>query len=153
MALVEFKDLPDTSTPINAENLNNNFNELNNDFNNLNNLQYKTVNGVDINVSSGTATQLNSITLGKGFWIIIGMFSFSSNTSGARRCNFSTQSASTDMNFNVAPALASATRIRNIDFFNLSGDTTIYANVLQNSGSNLTCYCQMKAVKLADYQS
>ena len=30
MALIEFKDLPDISTPINAENLNNNFNELKN---------------------------------------------------------------------------------------------------------------------------
>lgn len=29
MALIEFKDLPNTSTPLNAENLNNNFNELN----------------------------------------------------------------------------------------------------------------------------
>lgn len=29
MALIEFKDYPDTSTPLNAENLNNNFNELN----------------------------------------------------------------------------------------------------------------------------
>lgn len=28
MDLIEFKDLPDTSTPINAENLNNNFNKL-----------------------------------------------------------------------------------------------------------------------------
>lgn len=29
MALIEFKNLPDTNTPINAENLNHNFNELN----------------------------------------------------------------------------------------------------------------------------
>ena len=29
MSLVEFKNLPDTTTPINAANLNNNFNELN----------------------------------------------------------------------------------------------------------------------------
>lgn len=29
MALIEFKNKPDTSTPINAENLNHNFNELN----------------------------------------------------------------------------------------------------------------------------
>lgn len=28
MSLIEFKNLPDTSTPINAENLNNNFNEV-----------------------------------------------------------------------------------------------------------------------------
>ena len=30
MSLIEFKNLPDTSTPLNAENLNNNFNELDN---------------------------------------------------------------------------------------------------------------------------
>ena len=30
MALIEFKNLPDTSTPLSAENLKNNFNELNN---------------------------------------------------------------------------------------------------------------------------
>lgn len=30
MALIEFNDLPNTTTPINATNLNNNFNELNN---------------------------------------------------------------------------------------------------------------------------
>ena len=30
MALIEFKDYPNTSTPLNAENLNNNFNELKN---------------------------------------------------------------------------------------------------------------------------
>lgn len=29
MALIEFKDLPNTDTPINADNLNHNFNELN----------------------------------------------------------------------------------------------------------------------------
>ena len=36
MALIEFKNLPDTTTPITAENLNYNFNELNNNFNELN---------------------------------------------------------------------------------------------------------------------
>ena len=33
MALIEFKDLPDTTTPLNADNLNNNFNELDNKLN------------------------------------------------------------------------------------------------------------------------
>ena len=37
MSLIEFKNLPDTSTPINAENLNNNFNEL------LNSIIYQNV--------------------------------------------------------------------------------------------------------------
>ena len=36
MALIEFKNKPDTTTPINATNLNNNFNELNNNVNALN---------------------------------------------------------------------------------------------------------------------
>lgn len=35
MSLITFKNLPDTSTPITAENLNNNFNELNNKINNI----------------------------------------------------------------------------------------------------------------------
>lgn len=35
MSLIEFKDLPDTSTPINSANLNNNFNELNNKLNDI----------------------------------------------------------------------------------------------------------------------
>lgn len=33
MALIKFKNLPDTSTPLNAENLNNNFEELENELN------------------------------------------------------------------------------------------------------------------------
>ena len=35
MALIEFKDLPDTTTPVTAENLNNNFEELDNKIDNL----------------------------------------------------------------------------------------------------------------------
>ena len=35
MALITFQDLPSTSTPLNATNLNNNFNELNNNKSNL----------------------------------------------------------------------------------------------------------------------
>lgn len=35
MALIEFKNKPDTSTPINADNLNFNFNELNTLINNI----------------------------------------------------------------------------------------------------------------------
>lgn len=35
MNLIEFKNLPDTSTPLNADNLNNNFNELKNSITNL----------------------------------------------------------------------------------------------------------------------
>ena len=35
MALIEFKNLPDTSTPLNAENLNNNFNDLKNKIENI----------------------------------------------------------------------------------------------------------------------
>ena len=36
MALIEFKDLPDTSTPLTADSLNNNFDELNDDIEELN---------------------------------------------------------------------------------------------------------------------
>ena len=39
MALIEFKDLPDTSTPINSTNLNNNFKEVNNNVGDLTQLE------------------------------------------------------------------------------------------------------------------
>lgn len=47
MALIEFKNLPDTSTPLNAENLNNNFNELENKMNTINNALEKINNDLN----------------------------------------------------------------------------------------------------------
>jgi hypothetical protein len=54
MALIEFKDLPDTSTAINSLNLNNNFNELDTKVNNLSILETHTI---DVNITSGTSYQ------------------------------------------------------------------------------------------------
>lgn len=58
MALIEFKDLPDTSTPLNSANLNNNFNEVNNKIGDLTQLETtdKTniVNAINGVVESGS---------------------------------------------------------------------------------------------------
>ena len=58
MALIEFKDLPDTSTPLNAENLNNNFNEVKIINNNL-----ETKYTADITFSSFVDQELSNISI------------------------------------------------------------------------------------------
>ena len=57
MALIEFKNLPDTTTPINAENLNNNFTECNNIVESGSN-----ANGTYIKYSDGTMICARTIT-------------------------------------------------------------------------------------------
>lgn len=57
MALVTFKNLPDTSTPLNAENLNNNFNELNNKYSELNNKMPSVINNL---ISTSTTDALSA---------------------------------------------------------------------------------------------
>lgn len=54
MALIEFKNLPDTSTPLTAENLNNNFNLLSN---------MMTVKGADENITTTADSQRQKIKL------------------------------------------------------------------------------------------
>ena len=58
MALIEFKNKPDTSSPINANNLNNNFNELDNKIGDLNNL--KTTNKTSIVDAINESLKYNS---------------------------------------------------------------------------------------------
>lgn len=73
MALIEFKDLPDTTTPLTADNLNNNFNELNNKINNINSY----VSTVSLSAVSETTTN-DAITVGsytaseEGLYLIVG---------------------------------------------------------------------------------
>lgn len=53
MSLIEFKNFPDTSTPINAENLNNNFNSIVESGNNENGSYIKFADGTLIQHKSG----------------------------------------------------------------------------------------------------
>ena len=62
MALIEFKNLPDTSTPLTAENLNNNFEYLDNKF--TNSIFSKTERLTE--GTAWTAQQVSSITVPKG---------------------------------------------------------------------------------------
>lgn len=49
MALIEFKDLPDTTTPLTASNLNNNFNELLSEINDIKNRNIYSSNEIKTN--------------------------------------------------------------------------------------------------------
>lgn len=150
MSLITFQDLPSTTTPINSTNLNNNFDELQNGIDAIRITNYTQKNGSNTNVTSGEVTSINSITLTPGIWLVIGFFGFSANTSGARRANISPTRGSTDVHFNVAPALSSVTRFRESIFLVVNNETTYYANVIQNSGSTLTCFCDFQYIKLSN---
>lgn len=53
MALIEFKNLPDTSTPLNAENLNNNFVDLNKQISNVKFYSCNSTSTVKISSANG----------------------------------------------------------------------------------------------------
>ena len=60
MSLITFKNLPDTTTPLNAENLNNNFSELNNIINSANSAGCVKIG--KIGIEWGTASVTSSST-------------------------------------------------------------------------------------------
>ena len=78
MALTEFQNLPSTKTPLNAENLNGNFDELNKKITSL-----KTSNVLE-NITIGPSAYRNDdvihLTLSPGIWFLQGNFqAFTSN--------------------------------------------------------------------------
>ena len=62
MSLIEFKNLPDTTTPINAANLNYNFNELSNQIANLNLILNEKIKNLEGNVGWINPSPLNSFS-------------------------------------------------------------------------------------------
>lgn len=60
MALIEFKNKPDTSSPINANNLNNNFNELNTNINNTDD-KIGDLNDLETTNKSSTVVAINEL--------------------------------------------------------------------------------------------
>ena len=74
MALIEFKNLPDMSTPLNAENLNNNFSELENKIDKVGTIYKQEFTG--ISCAMGGLTNLASLNLPKGVYVVNLQFLF-----------------------------------------------------------------------------
>lgn len=99
-------------------------------------------NGNAVNVANNTTTNVASITLPAGIWIVQFMAIFASNSTGYRQIGLGTNSAETHMNRYcksvVQAASGTDTQISITTVVTPSSQTTYYLNVVQTSGSTLS---------------
>ena len=86
MALITFEDLPNTSTPANASNLNNNFGELNTKINNINTYTTFSASRNNNNPTAGSWSKVynniqTSSSIPAGTYLILASYSFSTGSS------------------------------------------------------------------------
>lgn len=108
---------------------------------------------VTTSATSGTDTNLATLTLQKGKYLIYAFVGFQSNTSGRRYVSISTSSTSTTSGLVVsdarAPATGAVTRVAVTGYAKPSAQTTYYLWCTQNSGSTLSINpLSMYAIKL-----
>lgn len=111
------------------------------------------VNGSAVNVSTGTATTIQTITLSPGVYAIQFIATFASNATGYRYIRLATTSGGGAMDRYSAVSAQAAngetTRITFTTFFSLSSSTTYYLVAMHNSGSTLSVTPGYRYMKLA----
>lgn len=117
----------------------------------LNVVTYITPNGVS--VSSGGWKTIAQITFTRGIWIVSAFAQFNSNATGIRRAIFSEtqddETAYRSMSHDNQVAVNGAlTFCRFVDIYEISSSKTFYLNAYQNSGSALTVYGRIYAIKI-----
>ena len=103
-----------------------------------------------VNVNNNTWTNVSSLELPAGLWIVIAQFNYNQNANGVRQGNVSTTSGSSAVNFSINAVNGVVTRNRIAVVFNIDQTTTIYGNVSQTSGGQLSCYCYLYAVRISN---
>lgn len=106
-----------------------------------------------VSVANNAWTEVASITLDKGTYIITGYCQFASSATGVRRILISTTSAGTTMFTRGAVSSGNASNGVPSDetcvvLVELSASTTLYMNAYQNSGSSLTAYPSLSAMRI-----
>lgn len=105
---------------------------------------YTAVSLGSYSVASGTVTQLGSVTLQPGLYIIQYTCQFASNATGYRQCSFSTTSSSisdtSHLTDSRAAVTGATTQTEVVTIINITATTTYYLLAQQNSGSSLTAY-------------
>lgn len=96
-------------------------------------------NSSDVEMSNGQFTEINSIDLSAGTWVVIGSIRFAANPDGYRRGNLEQTPGSEALNVATAAASSASTNIQITRIFVLPEASTIYLNGSQNSGKTLTC--------------
>ena len=103
-------------------------------------------------VSTSTNTDVASITLTAGTWLVNARLQFASNSTGRRAAKLSTTSVDSSNVISTDARNAvdgGATNIQTERLFALSSQSTVYLIGWQNSGSTLSCTGDIQAVRLA----
>ena len=104
-----------------------------------------------ISVSNGRYTNICSLSLPAGVWMLSGLIEFPSNATGYRVAKISTTSADTTyvMSASMQNAISGvATRCSTTRCLTLANQTSVYLIGYQTSGSALTCSGQFEATKI-----
>ena len=103
-------------------------------------------------LTSGTSTDLRSVSLPAGKYLLIGQASFASNATGNRRLTIGVNSATiaSGIAWEWVPAISGAsTRINLTGYYEFSATTTVYLVAMQSSGSTVNIESSaLKCIKL-----
>ena len=87
---------------------------------------------------TATGTEVCSVTLDTGVWLLIGAVRFPGNATGIRRANFSTTSGSTEVNVQITAGSSTLIQLRITKLAVVtSNSTTVYLNAYHNAGTAL----------------
>lgn len=89
-------------------------------------------------VNNNTNTNLTSISLEAGTWVITAGVRFPSNATGLRRMNVATSSGSANADVQLMAVNGGSTQLAYTLIVSPTATTTYYLNCYQNSGSNLS---------------
>lgn len=108
-----------------------------------------------VNIAHYTNTNICSVSLSPGIWLITGRIRFETNTTGQRTAKISTVSADTSsvISTTMMPAFTGMwTHVTAIRCLSLASQTTVYLVGWQNSGATLECNGEMECTRIGDLQ-
>ena len=105
---------------------------------------------VSLASNASSPSEVTSVTLPAGTWVIQGTVSFAANATGTRLITISPTSGSSQTStvVQVSAASAGGTYLHTGFIVALSASTTYYLNARQNSGSTLTTQGWLRAVRI-----
>lgn len=89
-------------------------------------------------VNNNSNTNLTSISLEAGTWVVTAGVRFPSNASGLRRMNIATASGSANADVQTPAASGGSTQLAYTVILSPTSTTTYYLNCYQNSGTNMS---------------
>ena len=140
--LIEFKRLPDESTPATPEAINHNFEYLKDKFTNSIISNQGIITSIDTNWGEKTGV---SITVPKGKYIVVGVII------GMPSYNMNIRITNTDATTIYSAQNSYGGRVNIVDIASFNSNTTLELKVASSSAfSNADISCRIKAIKISD---